>query len=356
MYAPHWYDLESLFTKSFGFMSANVQGLARGMPLWQALHFGRAGARKNYGTQMRNVVRAGYSAVGERPVIVGETGLPVDSNKAHGMRTGKWHWQARQADAVMCALESALTAFTWWTYNPDNDDAHGDGWYGENFSFFSQNAARRDAQSSSGDGDARHYEGVRLRDSIERPYAAKIAGVPLQTTYEHKTLAFTLRYASPMTDEADDDDDAIEGEREATCERPPLRHVPPVLSRETEIHLPRRLYAKHAQEGQLRVWLGKGARGAKWRYDVEVRPVSMLVTDRTELTKRHVRTCRDRRCMSCMRTRAQGTSTSCTSGSRVCTSRRTRRCSRSSSSLSCSSAPACSRSDSHTRRRRLARM
>jgi hypothetical protein len=29
IYAPHWYDLNALFTKSFGFMTVNVQGLSR---------------------------------------------------------------------------------------------------------------------------------------------------------------------------------------------------------------------------------------------------------------------------------------------------------------------------------------
>lgn len=29
VYAPHWYDLNMLFKKKFGFMSVNVQGLAR---------------------------------------------------------------------------------------------------------------------------------------------------------------------------------------------------------------------------------------------------------------------------------------------------------------------------------------
>lgn len=29
IYAPHWYDLQTLFEKKLGFMTANVQGLSR---------------------------------------------------------------------------------------------------------------------------------------------------------------------------------------------------------------------------------------------------------------------------------------------------------------------------------------
>lgn len=29
VYAPHWYDLNALFTKAFGDFSVNVQGLSR---------------------------------------------------------------------------------------------------------------------------------------------------------------------------------------------------------------------------------------------------------------------------------------------------------------------------------------
>jgi hypothetical protein len=42
----HFYDLQALFSKQLGNMTANVQGLARGMFLPKALYFGRAGLKK----------------------------------------------------------------------------------------------------------------------------------------------------------------------------------------------------------------------------------------------------------------------------------------------------------------------
>lgn len=46
VYAPHFYDLNVLFSKVHSFMSVNVQGLSRGMFILKALYFGEGGLRK----------------------------------------------------------------------------------------------------------------------------------------------------------------------------------------------------------------------------------------------------------------------------------------------------------------------
>lgn len=48
------------------------------MFLLNAFYWGQKGARKNFSLQIRNIVEAGYRILGETPVIIGETGLPMD--------------------------------------------------------------------------------------------------------------------------------------------------------------------------------------------------------------------------------------------------------------------------------------
>lgn len=44
----------------------------------KALYYGHASARDCYSLQLQNIVEAGYRSLGEKPVIIGETGVPMD--------------------------------------------------------------------------------------------------------------------------------------------------------------------------------------------------------------------------------------------------------------------------------------
>jgi hypothetical protein len=82
VYAPHWYDLDSVFNKRFsGFVTHDVQGLSRGMSVFQASYFGMRGARRNYSFQISNIVRNGLSIIGSKPCLIGECGIPMDLNE-----------------------------------------------------------------------------------------------------------------------------------------------------------------------------------------------------------------------------------------------------------------------------------
>ena len=48
------------------------------MFLLKAFYWGQVGARNNYGLQIRNIVEHAYESLGERPVIIGECGVPMD--------------------------------------------------------------------------------------------------------------------------------------------------------------------------------------------------------------------------------------------------------------------------------------
>jgi hypothetical protein len=44
----------------------------------KAFYWGHKGARENYTLQIRNIVEKAYDALGERPVLLGECGVPMD--------------------------------------------------------------------------------------------------------------------------------------------------------------------------------------------------------------------------------------------------------------------------------------
>lgn len=71
------YDLHALFSKKFGTMTVNVQGLSRGKFLPSYLYFGKS-VRRNYEVQIRTLVQEAAKQLGEVPVVIGECGIPID--------------------------------------------------------------------------------------------------------------------------------------------------------------------------------------------------------------------------------------------------------------------------------------
>ncbi|KAG0280861.1 hypothetical protein BGZ95_008288 [Linnemannia exigua] len=138
VYAPHWYDLHSIFNKSFdGRITHDVQGLSKGQNVFSATYFGLKGAKKNYHGQLANVLRLGLQNVGSKPCLVGECGIPMDINQREAFLSGDYGYHTKFLDAVLSAMESNLLNFTLWNYNATNDNTHGDHWNGEDFSIFS---------------------------------------------------------------------------------------------------------------------------------------------------------------------------------------------------------------------------
>ncbi|CAG8464688.1 11322_t:CDS:10 [Ambispora leptoticha] len=214
IYAPHWYDLKSLFTKSFdGRITHDVQGLSKGKNVISATYFGLAGAKKNYTGQVKNIVQTGLQKVGQTPCVIGECGIPMDINDKKAFETGDYTHHSNFLDAVLCAMERNLVNFTLWNYNPLNDNTHGDHWNGEDFSIYSpvpnsktisdttetkistycKNVHFLD-QDDGTDEDHHHHIGGRVLDAVLRPYAAKIAGEPGSMVFNLKNLEFTFQY------------------------------------------------------------------------------------------------------------------------------------------------------------------
>ncbi|GJJ76555.1 endoglycosylceramidase [Entomortierella parvispora] len=138
VYAPHWYDLHSLFNKAFdGRITHDVQGLSKGKNVFSATYFGIKGARKNYKGQIANILNTGLQNVGNKPCLIGECGIPMDINQRQAFMSGDYGHHSKFLDAVLGSLEANLLSFTLWNYNATNDNTHGDHWNGEDFSIFS---------------------------------------------------------------------------------------------------------------------------------------------------------------------------------------------------------------------------
>ncbi|KAK5799525.1 glycoside hydrolase superfamily [Linnemannia elongata] len=219
VYAPHWYDLHSIFNKSFdGRITHDVQSLSKGKNVFSATYFGLKGAKKNYHGQLANVLRLGLQNVGTKPCLVGECGIPMDINQRAAFMSGDYGYHAKFLDAVLSAMESNLLSFTLWNYNATNDNTYGDHWNGEDFSIFSLDSPQPSPQvatimnddspfdrsyfcfdhESTHDDGPNHIEhiGGRALDAVVRPYAAKVAGEPLSSNFDFNTLQYTFRYCN----------------------------------------------------------------------------------------------------------------------------------------------------------------
>lgn len=203
VYAPHFYDLNVLFSKHHGPMSVNVQGLARGMFLPQALYFGTSGLRKNYTTQLRNIATHADKLLGALPTLIGEIGIPYDINGRQAFVTGDYDSQRECMHALVAAMEDNLLHYTLWNYNPNNTNEHGDGWNDEDFSVVTT-VKPRDGNAVGTALDYRNklheddelYASARCADVFIRPYAVKVAGVTTRSSWDPRTLRFEVDWKS----------------------------------------------------------------------------------------------------------------------------------------------------------------
>jgi hypothetical protein len=160
--------------------------------------------RRSFSAQLARIKAESAERLGGVPTLLGEFGIPFDLHGGQAYRTGDFSRQVRALDRTFQALEANLLSGTLWNYTVDNDNERGDQWNGEDFSIFS-----RDQQADPGD----LHSGGRALDAVVRPYAAKVAGEPLQMAFDLKHRTFTFAF----------------------------RHDPAVLA-PTEIYLPNRHY------------------------------------------------------------------------------------------------------------------
>lgn len=248
VYAPHFYDLNVLFSKHHAFMSVNVQGLSRGMFVLKGLYFGAQALRRNYRTQIGNVANHGRLSLGEVPTVIGEVGIPYDINGGAAFATGWYDKQRELMNALISAMEDNFVGFTLWNYNPHNRFEYGDGWNKEDFSIINgddigeHSLGRQDYRNRSHEDDEM-YRGGRVLDVVIRPYAAKIAGKPIRSDWDHRTLRYEFEWSSEGGGEKQTTTDDLSADK----------------ARLTEVFMPNYHYANH----EIRVRVSDG----DWSYD-----------------------------------------------------------------------------------------
>ncbi|KAG0360934.1 hypothetical protein BG005_009533 [Podila minutissima] len=206
VYAPHWYDLHSIFNKSFdGRITHDVQGLSKGKNVFSATYFGLKGAKKNYRGQLSNVLNIGLKNVGTKPCLIGECGIPMDINQRQAFLSGDYQYHSKFLDAVISAMESNLLSFTLWNYNTTNDNTHGDHWNGEDFSIFSLDSPLP-SPSASGRGspalDGQHRSARQQAPNFAREVRKRAAA----------SSAFAQGQVEASGDDREDSSDGTEAE------------------------------------------------------------------------------------------------------------------------------------------------
>ena len=234
VYAPHWYDLSTLFTKSFnGVIAYNVQELSRGSRnLLKHIYIGSRGIQNNYYNQISKIARVGRRNLNKAvmkhkgiPVIFGECGIPMDMNNHRGYNEDDYRLHNFAMDSMFQAMEKAhISGYTLWNYNPKNEVTFGDSWNGEDFSIYCKTIARDKFKETSNSGG-------RVLEAIIRPYAAKIAGELQLTKFDYNKKVYILKFKTP---------DVIRQTQSAA-----KLAVGPQITRQTEIFVPEYHFNQH---------------------------------------------------------------------------------------------------------------
>jgi hypothetical protein len=180
VHASHWYDIVTLLTKEYSaWFGVNVM---TSRPV-----FGKRAIRETFHEQMAHKKAETSKSMGGCPTLVGEFGIPIDMQEGSSYKTNDFSRQETALDRSFRAMESNLLSYTLWNYTPDNDNAHGDQWNGEDLSIFSisQRMNAKDINS-----------GGRALGAAIRPYPYKISGEPKEFFFNMGQKTFYLKFTS----------------------------------------------------------------------------------------------------------------------------------------------------------------
>ena len=183
---PHWYDAFVLMLKNFHpWLGVDAHKAKLVFTPW--------GIRKSYKEQIERYKRQAQEQMGGVPTVIGETGVAFDLQGKRAYKTGDFRRVIRAMDRTLRAMEDALMSYTLWNYTSDNTNARGDLWNDEDLSIFS-----RDQQTDPSDLNS----GGRALEAVVRPYAGKIAGKPLEMSFDIKRKRFDFEFRHDPTVDA----------------------------------------------------------------------------------------------------------------------------------------------------------
>jgi hypothetical protein len=186
VYAPHWYDATVLFLKTFSpWIGFDVHT--------NRVVLGRRRVQRSFARQLEKHKEYAARYLGNVPTLIGEIGIAFDLNGSRAYRTGDYRPQIRAMDRTLNAADENLLSYTLWNYTPDNDNAHGDQWNGEDLSIFSRDVCKNSGQEPC-TGPADLNAGGRALKAIVRPYPRATAGEPLSLSYDIQRRTFTYEF------------------------------------------------------------------------------------------------------------------------------------------------------------------
>jgi hypothetical protein len=178
IWAPHWYDGFTVLLKRFSpWIAANA--------IERSIVIGRKNIHKSFVEQVGCLKHWAQNRLGSVPTVIGEFGIPFDMNHKRAYRTGDFSNQINAMDRSFKAMEGNLVSCTLWNYTADNTNERGDQWNDEDFSIFSP-----DQQEDPGD----IHSGGRALDAVVRPYAMRVAGEPLEMSFDLHKRVFELTF------------------------------------------------------------------------------------------------------------------------------------------------------------------
>jgi len=178
VYAPHWYDGYVLVKQAYSrFIAVDY--------LTHKVVLGPRKIRRSFYRQLALIALAALEDFGGIPTLIGEFGIPFNLNNGRSYRTGDFRAQVKALDRSFQALEANLLNGTLWNYTPDNTNARGDLWNGEDFSIFS-----RDQQQNPQDINS----GGRALQAVVRPYPRATAGEPLRMSFNLSSHRFEFEF------------------------------------------------------------------------------------------------------------------------------------------------------------------
>jgi hypothetical protein len=185
VYAPHWYDGIALMMRRY----AHHLGVDM---IRRRLVVGAGAIHASFAAQLGSFKQEAEHDFGGVPVLLGEFGIPFDLHNRAMYRSGDYSLALRALDRSFRALEANRMSGAIWNYTPDNTQAAGDYFNGEDLSIFSR--------SQQSDPSDIHSGGRGLR-ALVRPYPRATAGELLNVRFdwEHRVFEFEFKHDPLIT-------------------------------------------------------------------------------------------------------------------------------------------------------------
>ena len=181
--SSHWYDDLTLVTKQYrSFAGIDL--------ITGSIVLSRGRVRRMFRRVLGGIKARTSQDLGAVPILIGEFGIPFDMHAKKAYETGDFSEQEQALDASFQPLEANLLHATLWNYTPDNTNAYGDLWNGEDLSIFS-----RDQQTNPMDINS----GGRALAAFIRPYPVATAGEPLELSFNIRSGRFSFRFRGDPT-------------------------------------------------------------------------------------------------------------------------------------------------------------